>query len=251
MGALARVALISSPRSGNTWTRLLLKDACGLEQLAENNPWDVDWGALPDRCVLQMHCHRTDEVLEQLAQHAFRMVHLARHPMDVLISILQCCESVPETAAWLNGEAGDESSIKGATPQSAAFVEYACSLRAKALLSVSPQWWYRGPGTFLRYEDLVADTVGELERLVDEVGIRPVTELRDVVERNGLGALRRYHPQFFWRGQPGIWSSLLTSGQTALIAACHRRVLDVLSYACDADEALSSEQAELSWRDLA
>src|SRR5437762_2987502 len=46
-----RLAVISTPRSGNTWLRGLLASIFGLEERAALTPDDVDWSALPERCV--------------------------------------------------------------------------------------------------------------------------------------------------------------------------------------------------------
>ncbi len=247
-----RVALISSPRSGNTWLRYLLRSACGLTELAENNPWDVDWGSLPDRCVLQMHCHRDHEVLDQLAAHGFRLVHLLRHPLDLLVSILQCCATAADTHLWVAGEGGDESTIKGRGPQDPEFLEYATGPRARVLLSISLQWWTAGgPGARLRYEDLVADPVGVLARTLDEIGVEPVAPLETVVEANRIDRLRPLAPTFFWRGEPGLWRRVVPAPLADEIYASHRHVFRVGGHPCDPDPNLTRERAAATWQELA
>jgi len=244
---LARVALISSPRSGNTWARYLLRDACGLTELAYNNPWDVDWDALPDRCVLQMHCHRTPELVDRLGRLGFARVHMARHPLDVLLSILQCCGAVPETAEWVAREGGDESAIAGRSPQDPAFLAYATGPRARALLSITPEWWDDGdPAVRLRYEDLVADTPGRLAATIAGLGLTPTAPLEAVIEANRIDRLRFWSQAFFWRGSPGLWRRLLTARQVEAI----RRGLPPALWAgadADPDTALTPEDAAANW----
>src|SRR5262245_44560627 len=83
-----RIVVISTPRSGNTWLRHLLAKIYGSQELAVHNPADVDWAAIPVDCILQIHWRPTPEFLSLLERHGFRVVVLARHPFDVLLSIL-------------------------------------------------------------------------------------------------------------------------------------------------------------------
>lgn len=45
--------------------------AYGLEERAVHTPGELDWEALPDRCALQLHWHRTPEFRKQLRQYGF------------------------------------------------------------------------------------------------------------------------------------------------------------------------------------
>ena len=83
-----RIAVISSPRSGNTWIRFLLSSIYGLEQVAVFDPFAFDWASAPSRCLFQTHWHPTGRLVETLERHQFRVVVSARHPLDLLISIL-------------------------------------------------------------------------------------------------------------------------------------------------------------------
>jgi hypothetical protein len=50
--------------------------------------------------VLQLHWHRTPELFGRLLErHGFRVVSIARHPFDVLLSILQFVASQPSVDA--------------------------------------------------------------------------------------------------------------------------------------------------------
>ena len=52
---MLRLALVSTPRSGNTWTRAPLGSLYELEQIPVHTPEEVDWEHLPRRCVIQIH----------------------------------------------------------------------------------------------------------------------------------------------------------------------------------------------------
>ena len=64
----------------------------------------TDWAALPPEVVLQIHWRRTPEFQAKLNEHGFHVVTVARHPLDVLISILHFCIYESESEQWLLGE---------------------------------------------------------------------------------------------------------------------------------------------------
>src|SRR5262249_5171768 len=119
-----RIAIVSTPRSGNTWLRGLLSHVYELEELAAHTPDEVAWDALPARCVLQIHWRRVEPFVSQLARHGFRVVAIARHPLDVLISALNYQY---HTATRDRLPAPGEYPLLEATPRSEAFLAYACN----------------------------------------------------------------------------------------------------------------------------
>ena len=108
-----RLAVVSTPRSGNTWFRRLAAAAYRLDEWAVHNPRDLDWAGLSSRCILQIHWHRAEPFLSLLERYQFRVAVLSRHPLDVLISILHFAPHEPDTARWLEGEAGGETAVAG------------------------------------------------------------------------------------------------------------------------------------------
>ncbi len=186
-----RLAIVSTPRSGNTWLRYLLSEIYAVPGLTAHAPDEVDWGALPPSCLLQIHWHRTPPFLARLAEHRFEVVVIARHPLDVLISHLHhVLHTLVDRA--LDGEAGDERGIIGAMPRSTAFLDYSTGPRAAALLSVTAEWW-RAPGVRrVRYESLVADAPRELRGLVDDLGGNPSAHRRGSSQVDDGGTARAH-----------------------------------------------------------
>jgi hypothetical protein len=252
-----RVIVVSTPRSGNTWLRHQLNNLYGFNsrprgELAVHEPGHVPWGDLPADCVLELHWRRAEPLTALVRTHGFRVVTLARHPLAVLISILQYAQHIDETVKWLRGEGGDESSLVGATPCSEAFLRYATSPRAAALLSVSPMWW-RAPGVVrVRYEDLVRDGSGALRRLTRALAPAPVDRIMQAVHTCTIDHLRRPdNAPHFWQGSPDLWRSLLTADSARRIHAAHPRVFRALGYRCDPDPSLTVARADAEWRRLA
>jgi hypothetical protein len=229
----------------------MLARAFALEQFAAHSPAEVNWRALPAACIVQLHWHRTPEFSGLLIRHDFRVMTLLRHPLDVLLSILHFAPHEPQTARWLDGENGDEATIRGVLPTSDAFLAYAKSPRAQSLLSISREW-YSDPGTrAVRYEDLVNAPAASLAEACAGYGILRVP-LETVLHETEIDRLRRSAPNFhFWQGFPGLWKRLLPPRQAVDIAAAHSALFRDHAYVCDPDPLLSDAEAERNWHAIA
>lgn len=228
-----KLALISTPRAGNTWLRYLLAALYELEQHAVHTPDALDWAGLPDRCIVQLHWRHSPAFAQMLAGHGFRVVTIARHPLDVLLSILQFAPNEPQTDLWLAGAGGNEQGIRGQVADSSEFLLYCCGPRARALLSVTSDWW-ECPGVLrVRYEDLVQDSPRALKPLVDELG--PVRQpLAQVLPTLSMDRLRQTSANnHFWKGEPGHWRELLPMNTASLIRATQADLFRSLGYGLD------------------
>ncbi len=245
---MVRLAVVSTPRTGNTWLRYLLSQMYGVPETAVHNPADLDWAQLPEGFVVQIHWHHVEPFVGSLRERGFLVVSPARHPLDVLVSILHFAPREPLTRRWLEGEAGTEVALSGSDPQSDAFLRYAQSGRAAALLSVTPEWWVDPAVLRVRYEDLVGDPVGQLERLVEMIGVVPHRSMRAAIDSCRIEKLRPTFPnQHFWRGQPGLWRALVLAGHARAIADFHRDTFQALGYGCEPDPHLSERAARRNW----
>ena len=233
--------------------RALLGAAYQFEfQRALHRPSDLGWRRLPERLLLQLHWPRSRAFRTRLARHKFRVITLARHPLDLLISVLRFSSHEPETAQWLGGQHGDEAAIHGAAPMSDAFLDYATGPRAAALLAICRQWSNRPGVQCVRYEELVRDPIQTLETLVATIG-QPVHSeaIPQAIMAGAFHKLRASnHNQHFWKGQPGLWRKLLTAPAAERIAAAHHRNFRDLGYECDPDPALTIEDARANWQQV-
>jgi hypothetical protein len=197
---------------------------------------------------VQIHRRRDPDFLTQLHTHGFRVLTIARHPCDVLISILQFAIHESESERWLQGQGGGESCLFGAMPRSRAFVEYAVSDRARQLFAVTGDWWTHPGAVTVRYEDLVRDPAGELGRLVAEFRRASRTDLPELVARHDLEQLQKTSfNSHFWKGMPGLWRHFLTADVTREIAPALAGPLGQLGYTCDADPELTDSAADRNW----
>jgi hypothetical protein len=219
---------------------------------AVHSPDGIDWSTLPPDCVLQLHWKNTSDFVKFLEEQQFRVVSVARHPLDTLISVLQFSLRDYSTSQWLLGEGGGEESIYGAMPCSSAFLEWACGIRAKTILSITTGWWALGTSARIRYEDLVLNPVCELEGLVDMLGMKPRVSFVDAIEANTLAQLRvrttvQHH---FWQGKFGLWKALLPEQHAKTVERFHPSCFADLGYDCDADPGLTIAQADANWVSL-
>ena len=251
-----RVAVLGTPRSGNTWLRRVLATAYALGgdvgwERAVHDPAEIDWGAAPSQSIVQVHLRRTREFEGVMARHEVRAVVPRRHPFDVLISILQYATHVHDTHLWLDSEGGDESPIRGLDPNHTAFVAYACGPRAKALLAVSREWGDAPGAVSVRYEDLVADPLPTLGSLAEALGQPPIVAWEEALAANTKDEMRKTHGfGHIWKGRPGLWRSLLTRPVAEALASAHRPLLDAFGEPSVADPGLTSRQALEHWRSL-
>ncbi len=251
MDAPIRIAVVSTPRSGNTWVRHLLGTAYQVPHLARHSMSDADWQALPPEVVVQLHWRRTPDFVARLAQHGFRVVTVARHPLDVLISILHFCIYESESEQWLLGAGGSEAEIFSAMPRSRSFIEYAKGPRAAELLAVTPDWWKQPGVVGVRYEDCVHDTDKEFERIEAVIGPVRCESRETVIAACSLGQLRATAiNNHFWKGAPGLWRHLLPAAEAQEISAASASVLEQLGYSCDPDPGLDSLVADRHWIQL-
>ena len=224
-------------------------EAYAVPCFAVHRPDDLNWTDLPEECVVQLHWHRTPAFVHRLREEGFRVVCLTRHPLDVLISILQFCLYDDSTLQWLNGEGGSERPIQGAMPGSALFQEYGAGPRAAALMTVSREW-ASAPGCLrVRYEDLVADAQGELQRIAEALGEPSRRPIAEVVESATIPKLRvrinsAHH---FWQGCPGLWRSLLIRPVVERFAEAHHGYCAELGYSCAADPLFAAAHADANW----
>ena len=251
-----RLAVLGTPRSGNTWLRRVLATAydfsgdAGWER-AVHDPAEVDWAAPPARSIVQVHARRGGGLERFLDPQGVRAVVPRRHPFDVLISILQYATHVHDTHLWLGGQGGDEASIRGLDPNHADFLTYATGPRARALLAVSPEWRDAPGAVSVRYEDLVASPAATLGILANALGQPPVVSWEDALAANTKDELRKTHGfGHIWKGRPGLWRDLLTRPSVDALAAAHRPLLEEMGESADVEHSPSPEQAMAHWRSL-
>lgn len=247
-----RFFIVCTPRTGNTWLRKLIAGNLDLPEYPAHRLDELPWDELPAACAISMHVHATPELQRFLAERGFRVIVTIRHPLDVLVSILQFSKYQPKTGRWVGGDGGDESTLWTASPLDPAFFDYALGPRATVLLGVSVEW-LPFAAAVVRYESLAANPEAHMMTMFGELGVTPRHRVRDIIEENTIAKLRGLHAQdshHFWRGERGLWRRLLPGDVCQPIATRHRSVFERLGYVCDFDPSLTRERAEQNWSAL-
>jgi hypothetical protein len=241
-----RVAIIASPRTGQTWLRRVLWHAWGFPVIAVHN-WIEVPSELPTDCLFGIHWPREPNFLNWLGERGFRTVTLARHPLDVLVSALHFVRHEPQTCRWLEGLTGLPEGLAGESPTSSGFLDYALSFGAETLLSVTYQWWHDPSTMRLKYEDLVHAPEENLIVLSAALGI-PARDFTSALRANTVDVLRPFHVHG-WQGRPGLWRELVPWLAARRIHARHRNVFEALGYRVTPN-LLTRAAAERNWQRL-
>jgi hypothetical protein len=247
-----RLAIVGSPRSGNVWLNRVLSDLLSLTPCYAHTPDEVAWSALPERSILQLHWTPEESFKGKLDRLGFVPIVLQRHPLDLLISILHFCRHEPLTARWLQSYSGDESSILDATPIDQSFVDYACSNRAAALLSLSSEWEEQAGAISVRYEKLVTNPTDAVSAVLSQLGAK-VDEhgIQSALEKHSLSANRQTASNsHFWMGTPGLWRRLILANDAIRIALRHKDLFAALGYDIDPDNSLTAGSALQLWHEI-
>jgi hypothetical protein len=248
-----RLFAACTPRTGSTWFGRVFGDLLDIGVNSFGMPLNVDWSALPaEGCIVVMHRRRTLAFEGFLRERGFRLVAMARHPLDVLLSILTYAHVQRNrefSALWIEGECGGEESLAGASPTSDAFVRYALGWRAAALFDVSTSWAARAEHA--SYERLVREPHAELSRLCTALGAVPKKDAGEVIARHSLTTFGADAPGHVWRGEPGTWRKLIPSEFARAVRERHPDAFTAFGYEADADPDLTVEQAQRNWAALA
>lgn len=243
---MSRIAVVSSPRSGNTWVRQVIAGALGWTELAVHNYTDIV-EPMPDKCILQIHWYREPNFQRWLDLNSFSVLTVARHPLDILVSVLNYLHFVPETR-WLEGNTGLPGNLQGKSPCSKEFLEYALSMGAEDLLAITYQWWQDKRSIRVRYEDALNDPELILGALVSQLG-GDSSAVRPLLDQLAISNMQAVKYRHVWQGKAGLWRRLVVPADARAIYHRHRRVFDTLGYKLDAYW-LTRSSAEANWRSL-
>ncbi len=213
------VYIVSYPRSGNTWVRLLLEHALGIESHSAHS---VDRkaqgiGALGDEHLT------THEKLQLVKSH-----YTSLPGSDDLIYVLR--DGRDATASyWHYLRDHQRPSIGGFTE----FLQWSFS---------SGDWWAFHVYSWLkiqhshrvllvRYEDLWKDQEHELGRMLGFLKLEPIRSIRDYATRISFENLHALRPTFFRSGRIGAWREAFSSEDAAFFFEHDLGLLTELGYA--------------------
>ena len=217
-----------------------------MQQKAVHNYLDTP--DLPERCVLQLHWYREPNFQDFLSKHQFHVISIARHPLDILISVLHFIRYEPETAKWLGGNCAIPENLAGRSPASQEFLEYAISFGGENLLSVTYQWWHDQSAIKIRYEDLVAAPADAMGIICERLQVSSA-RIPDTVASNSFERFKVLPNRHGWQGRPGLWRELIPFQSASKIFVRHQVIFEKLGYEVS-PTLLTHETAETNWTGL-
>ncbi len=199
-----RILIASTPRTGNTWVKLLLSEIYGLPIVDLPVPFDRAFAeTLGERWIGHQHYLPIPELVDWAKQNQIVVVTTVRHPADTLVSLIHYIRnqfpapsSIVRTASMLALD-GDEIGSHA--------VHYVRTDFFTAL-DISIYWMLSHESLMVRYEDLWADTVGTLMTLTSRIHPISREKIERAVGRCDLDALRlRFdlEAKFFRSGRIG------------------------------------------------
>lgn len=214
-----RILIVSTPKTGNTWLKLLLGEAYNLPMVElPDNPRDIDLAALPESWVAQQHYWFEAGTREWLERHGVVVLTTVRHPGDVFVSLWHHVRKSGLPPVH-DGRHSGSLQLDGPTmgPNAEAFAAQGFYRD----LHVSISWLRAGESLCVRYEDLWLRPFETLQTVTDFV--RPCTalDLRRALSLCQIRRLQRANQDqgrgFFRQGGIGGWRHALPERITALL----------------------------------
>ena len=170
----ARIAIVGTPMSGNSWLRRALAEYFACADRAVDHPGDVRWQDLEPSCVMQIEWPRSAHLEAVLRRNAFTVVSPARHPIDVLIAMW--CGRPGSSERRTASEVREANRVGVDADGVATFEEWAISGPIPRLLTITPSWW-RSPSTVrIRYESMLSNPVEAVEQVLRDAQWEPGTD---------------------------------------------------------------------------
>lgn len=159
-----------------------------------------------------------------------RMILLVRDPRDVISSKMDAAKE-GSWAERAQRSRGQQKANASADERPDAFVKSQAKRYAR-LMDLAQQAFdaHEGPKALVRYEDLVADTLGTMRRLYSALGLpAEARDLARVVEKHAwenIPEKEKGTGKFYRKGGPGGWSEDLTPEQVEIVEGLTAPVLE-------------------------
>ncbi len=158
-----------------------------------------------------------------------RMILLVRDPRDAVASNLDAARKGGWLHEWADKGAWKREGTADRDPD--AFVRMRADIYAQQVGSARRAYEaHGGPRSLVRYEDLLADTLGAMNRLYEELDIPfDAAELARVVEKHSWTNIpeeEKGEGMFYRKAEPGGWNEDLTPEQAALVEEATTSLLE-------------------------
>ena len=228
-----RIAVISPPHSGDDLLARLLSEAIGADEIEFGHPGDVDWEHLPEEFVLRLHWQSTRRLRAVLNEKGIRVVGLARHPFDLLLSMNASVKSADDRLDSAASEESQEARLRTAGLSDETFIRWATSEPIKESVSITAGWW-KSPSTVrVVYEELLSDPEGTVLRTLEDCGLGGSIDrshLASLIARSRLRTVAA-HPSDSTGPKATTWIRAFTPVDLKILFTAYSTTLKALGYA--------------------
>jgi hypothetical protein len=238
---LMRIALLGSPRCGNNWVRRVMSDVLGYPHFAAHSVGEFP-KELPPDCILNIHAPNEPLNNAFFERHLCKIIVLARHPLDIFVSVLQFARNERAVHKWLDGSCQIPYDAASLCPDDARFVDWMTGAGAKRLLSVSLSWWQCPESIRLQYEDLVERPQQKFNSIFDCLGTKCAHSLDAALDKYTVAYFAEFK-NHGWLGRPETYRKVITSPNCERVVAAQVEYFMNVGYSARGDDDLSHERA--------
>lgn len=200
-GGPQRILIAATPKTGNTWLKLLLSRIYGLRVVKLPAPFSPPaWDGAGERWVAHQHVMPSPALREWARSRSVRIITTIRHPGDVLVSLFHY-------ARWAGVNDDVRAMAKDGGSMGPNTTQYVFERRFLNLLRLSAGWLELSAPA-VRYEDLLTDPVGTLLTLTADIAPVDRARIEGAVAACEIGQLRRlkgHEERHFRAGRQGQW----------------------------------------------
>lgn len=232
-----RIAIISSPRCGNTFLRLCLSKLLNLETNAFHKPEDFP-KKFPEKFIFQLHWEMEENLKNFLYNENFKIITLTRNPLDIFISILRFIKYEKEVEKWLDGKLElNQTIFKNYEPNDLQFINWCSSENGKKLLDVSFKWSNLRKIHSIKYENLVLNLENELN------GIYKFLNIKHINYNRAVNTFKKFDINYFkslpnkhgWKGKINNWQTYFNKKNAETIYYNHSTFFNFFKYELELD----------------
>ncbi len=227
-----RIAIISSPRCGNTFLRLCLSEIFNLETNAYHDPSKFP-NYFPKRFIFQLHWELDEELKQLMISENFKIITLTRNPLDIFISTLRFIKYEKEVEKWLDYSLNlKQEKFKFYKPNDLDFINWCKSIYAKKLLSVSLNWSKLDEIHTVKYENLISNLDLELKNIYKFLNVENIDydTTKNTFKKFNIEYFQSLPNKHGWIGKVNNWQNYLTKSNAQSIYDYHSSFFDFFRY---------------------
>jgi len=194
-----RIAVVSTPRSGNHWIKCLLGEAYELRTLAGRDKPDrnnargvrrwVDDGRFADGTILHQHARYRRRLADAFEAVPARIVTIVRDPYDAFVSLYHWAQ-VRGAEPGRSDQPRARDVLVDRPIDDPVVHRYLAGDRFADFIERGLSWVESGRSVVVRYEELHVDPLGALRALTDEIEPVPDEKLVRAIDHCSVTNMR-------------------------------------------------------------